>query len=651
MRFSKRHFSTSVGTTVGDGLSTLLLVLCLTSPLGAQEGNWAPDDGLAKQIEAIADSAGVPGGAVVILRGSDAAFIHPLGTANSVGTPVTPASAFRIASVSKVFTAAAVARLAAEGRVGLDADLRPGRPWLEALAPEGPVTLRQLLTHTSGFDDRAVGMFARDAADVSPLDEYLPAHMPRRTTEPGRWSRYSNYGVGLAGLVVAETTGRSFADAIDSLLLEPLGMASSSFAQPLPPELEPRLARAFPCPDAQCSPRPLDYRRVPPAGGLVTTATDMAIFLRALLSPDHGALGGAAVDLLTRRAWGHRPELPGIALALQEQDVVGHRALVHAGNSSGYTSLLVLVPETDAALFVVATGGSTRFGAEVLDMFARTLPPVDDTSSLSGAARPVPPGERDRYDGTYLSGRASKGSYESFPGLFLFAQRVGFDEDGYLVRVEGGELRRYGRLDGDLFESVDREGPGRARLAFERDDGEIVALHGSAVFNGARFPASYERLSRAETPHFTNELLSWLVGLPVLAFVAWALLAAGRFVFRRDRRGPRRSALARTGLVVAAGLILAILAFGFGFMAKFNAMAMDRPETLAYGLPDALSRLLWLPWVVAAGSAVLLGIVPIAWTRRDGVPVSDRWLLTFVTLCGVAFSALLVRFHLLPPVG
>jgi CubicO group peptidase (beta-lactamase class C family) len=641
------------------GLSALFLVLLVGSPLRGQQRAAAADEDedLAARIDAAADSAGVPGGAVVILRGDDPAFFHPFGVADSAGTPITRTSAFRVASVSKVFTAAAVARLVAGGRLDLDADLRSGRPWLASLASDQPVTLRQLLTHTSGFDDRAVGMFARTPASVESLSDYLPAHMPRRTTRPGRWTRYSNYGAGLAGLVVAETVGSSFAAAADSLLFAPLGMASSSFAQPLPADLERRLARAFPCPDARCLPRPLDYRRMPPAGGLVTTPADMAVFLRALSRPADSALGATAVEVLTRRAWGHRPELPGLALALQEQQVAGHRAVVHAGNSSGYTSLFVVVPGADAGLFVVATGGSTRFGAHVLRLFANGLPPAADADAgaVSGSPRPVPAGEQEQYAGTYLLGRAARGSYEGFAGLFLFASPIGFDEDGWLVRVEGGELRRYGRVDGDLFETVDGVDPGRdrGRLAFEREDGEVVALHAASVFNGARFPAAYERLAGWEAPHFMNELLSWLAALPVLALVAWGLFFAASFVFRRDRRGPARGGLARVGLVVAVGLVLEILAFGFGFMAKFNAMAMDRPETLAYGLPVTLSRLLWLPWAVAAGAVLLLAVTLRAWSRRgrEQVRVSDRLLFAVVASCGVALSALLVHFHLLPPAG
>jgi CubicO group peptidase (beta-lactamase class C family) len=184
-----------------------------------------------------------------------------LGTRNGAD-PVTAETVVRIASVSKVFTAAAAARLVADGALSLDADLRGDRPWLAAVAPgPEPVTLRGLLSHTAGFDDRAVGMFAREADDVIPLGDYLRAHMPHRTSVPGRWARYSNQGAALAGLVVEETTGQPFDAAVAGLILEPLDMGSSSFAQPLPPELTDRLARAYRCSDEGCEFWTKDMRR------------------------------------------------------------------------------------------------------------------------------------------------------------------------------------------------------------------------------------------------------------------------------------------------------------------------------------------------------------------------------------------------------
>jgi CubicO group peptidase (beta-lactamase class C family) len=600
---------------------------------------------LAARVGVLADSAGVPGAAVVIVRHGRVEAVVPIGTRNGAD-PINAETVFRIASVSKVFTAAAAARLVADGALSLGADLRAGRPWLAEVAPgTEPVTIRGLLTHTAGFDDRAVGMFAREADDVIPLGSYLRAHMPRRTSEPGRWTRYSNHGIALAGLVIEETTGRPFEATVAELILEPQRMASSSFAQPLPPELTDRLARAYRCPDAQCDPVPFDYRNTSPAGGMVTTPADMGRFMVGFLGAGRASVGGETVRLLTTRAWGAHPEMPGLAMALQEQPVAGYRGLVHAGASSGYKSLLVLVPDAGAGLFVVTTGGSSRFAAAVLAEFEQLL--GGPSPQAGPLPKPLAEPELDEYSGTYLLGRSARRSYESLPGLFLFSHRIGSDADGYLTRREAGRLRRYGRVEGDLFTQAD----GSGTMWFERDpSGTVVAVHAANVFNGARFPASSERLSDVMQPRIFNELLSWVMGLPLIALAIWLLVAGAALLRRRSKRSSR-TAVARVGLLVAFGTTASILVFGFGFLARFNALAMNDPTLLAYGLPPVLARWLWLPWVIAVCAVALAGIAVASWRRQASVPLTDRLLFAVTGACAMVFVVILIHFSLLPPVA
>jgi CubicO group peptidase (beta-lactamase class C family) len=634
-------------------LSLVSILLFAGTAPGQVPDTQQPDVGrMAERVQSSADSAQVPGGAVVVVEEGSVVLLKTFGVADASGRPVDAETVFRVASVSKVFTAAAVAQLVTEGRATLEADLRDSLPWLREVAsgPE-PVTLRQLLTHTSGFDDRFVGMFASKAEEVRPLGEYLADRMPPRTTRPGRWTRYNNHGVAVAGLVVEEVSGMSFAEAVSTLVLEPTGMHSSSFAQPIPKALQDRMARAYRCPPGDCDPLPLDYRHTSPAGALVTTASDMGRFMTALVGSGNG-LEPQTQDLLLRRHWGHREQLAGMALAFQEQVLGAHRGLVHAGNSSGYSSLIAVVPAAQSALFVVTTGGSTGFGAEVLQSFTElVLPDSEPTLAVDlESPSPLSPSQAEEYIGSYLLARAPRVSYESFPARFLFSKELRLDEEGFLLRVEGGAPRRYGRLEGDLFAGTD----GVGHLAFERDEsGKVVAMHAADVFFGIRFPGSFEKLSWWQSPGFINELLSWTVGVLVLALLAWTLVAgvgAGLRLLRRgkdDTSPPRRH-----GPVAITGLFLALLdsgfivTFGFGFMARFNALAFRAPEQLAYGLPEQLERLLWLPWAVVAASTALVVCTLLVWKLHRGTAM-DRLVLMVVAVCSILFVAQLGYFNLL----
>lgn len=611
---------------------------------------------MAAEIRQLAVAHDVPAAALVVVLEGQAAVVEAFGIADVDGRPADVDSVFRVASVSKVFTAMAAARLAVSDPAILRADLRVDRAWLRDAAPgREPVTLLQLLTHTGGFDDRAVGMFAANAESIRPLDAYLHEHMPRRTTAPGRGARYNNHGAGLAGLVVAQAFGGRFSDAVHALVLDPLGMDSTTFEEPLPPELARRQVRAFPCPDASCEPEPIAYRHTTPAGGLVTTPADMAHFMRGVLNRS-SQLGAGAVDLLTTRHWGAHKEIAGMALALHEQPVSGHRGLVHSGGSAGFRSLLVLVPEMQSGIFVATSGGGSKFGSVVVDAFEQLL----GGQSQAHDVTPLSSVQLDEYAGVYLMTRAARGSYERFPGYFLFSDRVGMDELGFLTRNEGSVVRQYGHVEGDLFGSTD----GKGTLWFERDADDITAMHASAEFYGIRFPATYERLQWWQEPGFVNEALSFVLAIPVMLLLVWTPAVLAQWIMRRRgksaqvslipaprrSRAPFRSTAAWTAITLVVLATAANLLYGFGFIARFNGMASSAPELLALGLPSELQRLVAFAWVVGAVTVFLCASCAWSWIPRNGVGVLDRLLVSGTSLCAVVFVVVLVYFQMLPPV-
>ncbi len=620
-----------------------LLGLAVAGPLRGQE---PPDSQIAMMIRTGASESGAPGGAVVLVRLGRAPLIVTFGAADSEGRGIDASTVFRVGSVSKVLTATTIARMVIDGRLHLDSDLRDRAPWVAAAAGDIPLTLRQLLTHSSGLEDFATGMFAREADEIRPLREYLSDRLPARSTAAGRWTRYSNHGAALAGWVAADAWGASFAASVEDLVLSPLGMEDSGFQQPIPSRLMPRMARAFPCSDRDCEPLTLDYRHTVPAGAFVTTPDDMATFMTALVTSNADGPLSDIRELLFTRAWGADDELPGLSLFLQEQPLAGVTAYVHSGSSSGYKALLALVPETESALFVVTTGGSSAFGRGAMQMFA-ALQPRSGPPAVKPA--PVAPEEQAALAGYYLLGRASLASYERFPGLFLFNDHLAFDDEGWLIRREAGRMVRYGRLEGDLFAEVG----GSGRLGFERDAaGSVVAVHAADEFFGVRYPATWIRLPFWSAPSFMNELLSLLVAGPMLLLAAWLLSTIGRAVaFSLKSPSTQPPPIAWAGVALAATGSVSMIIVAFGFMARFNALAAQDPQSLAYGLPPELAGTLWFVWPTALLALLsVLNLMRYARARR-----SMRWIdlgvTAIVSFCLVGFVALMIHFHLLPPTG
>ena len=586
-------------------------------------------------------------GVVVITLPGERAKVIPLGKLGPGRGPVRSDTAFPVASISKVVNAAAIAISARNGGLRLDQDVRNQTPWLSQKAGSEPLTLRQLLTHTSGFEDRLVGSFARNPGAVLPLEIYLQRHLAERTTRPRQWTRYSNQGAALAGWLAARNRNLPYPEFIKFILLDRLSMQNSTFAQPQPLHIRNRLAPVYECPGFKCAPNPPRYRQAMPAGGFVTTGDDMARFIDALLAGPKGPLGAAAQDLLTQ-SWSISRRVPGMALALQEQEIDGARALVHSGGSSGTRALLAVVPESQSAIFATMSSGEAKFGAELMALFARLQRSDVGRSNLPwlvpAPVHAIPPASQSEYAGEYLLARAPLTGEERLPGIFAFAQTFDFDQNGWLVREEAGEIRRYGRVEGDLF----GQSNGSRRILFTRDQhGRINGLQAPDSFFGIEYPASFLRTSNWQSPWFLNELLSWTLGVPPIALLLWSVTSVGMSLRRRKvgaTAGVPQIAWAPILSAALATILVAIV--GFGFVASFIGLATGDPAALAVGMPDSLStvRKLTIPAIILT---VLTSILAIRHVMRNvRLRVIDTLALLVVFVCLATFCVLLILFDL-----
>src|SRR5438034_4679364 len=172
------------------------------------------------------------GGAVVsVVKDGQVLFQKGYGYADvKEKKPVLPdQTLFCPGSISKLFTATAVMQLVEQGKLDLDRDVSG---YLDFAIPKTypePVTLRQLLTHTAGFEDTLKNLFVAHESDLKLLRAYLVNQMPARIFPPGKVPSYSNYGFTLAGYIVERVSGEKFERYIDNHILKPLRMTNSTF--------------------------------------------------------------------------------------------------------------------------------------------------------------------------------------------------------------------------------------------------------------------------------------------------------------------------------------------------------------------------------------------------------------------------------------
>ncbi|MEQ8958957.1 MAG: serine hydrolase domain-containing protein [Coleofasciculus sp. C2-GNP5-27] len=177
----------------------------------------------------------VPGAVISVVKDGTVFFAKGYGYANlEKKTPVVAdRTVFRVASLSKLFTATATMQLYEQGQIDLEGDVSQ---YLERFQLDNPhtqpVTFAQLMMHTDGSTKRLVGLAARTGQEMTPLGDYLAEYMPPIVWQPGRFYSYSNHAIALLGYLVQQISGRPYLDYINANILQPLDMPRSSFAQP-----------------------------------------------------------------------------------------------------------------------------------------------------------------------------------------------------------------------------------------------------------------------------------------------------------------------------------------------------------------------------------------------------------------------------------
>ena len=263
----------------------------------AAGGTVRPPNGKALR----ASIAGLPNAqltsAVVLVDGKDGRWSGTSGSGDLTdGRPVAADGRFRIGSISKVFTAAVVLQLAAEKRVDLDGTIQHYLPGVLP-ADYPPITVRQLLNHTSGLpaggdlgeDDGSAQWFVDHAAEGwTPQQVVASIGDEPMQFEPGTAQEYNGMNYYLAGLLVERVTGRSYTQEVNARILRPLGLRDTSVPAADDTRLPHPTAHAYlTVPEADGATEQVDVTRQSPwpwaEGGMISSAPDLDRFLTALL--------------------------------------------------------------------------------------------------------------------------------------------------------------------------------------------------------------------------------------------------------------------------------------------------------------------------------------------------------------------------------
>lgn len=317
---------------------------------------------LSAWIEAQMAYAAQPGLSIGLVQDQELVWAKGFGFANlEQEIPATPQTLYRIASITKTFTATALLQLRDAGKLQLDDPLRRHLPWFEVQTPypdAPPITIRHLLTHTSGLPRESAWPYWSDSQ--FPTAEQLQAALPRQQAvlpSETEW-KYSNLALALAGEVVAAVAGQAYPDYIEQHILKPLGMTSTLVQTPDPahPGLATGYSRRLPAGTRQVSPL-TDTRGITPAANMTTSVEDLARF--AMLQFRGGPAGGAQIlrgstlREMQRVHWLEPDWEAGWGLGFRITRSQGKTYVGHGGSVLGYRTQLLFCPADKIAVMVL----------------------------------------------------------------------------------------------------------------------------------------------------------------------------------------------------------------------------------------------------------------------------------------------------------
>jgi CubicO group peptidase (beta-lactamase class C family) len=516
-------------------------------------------------------------------------------------TVVPDRTLFRPGSITKLFTGIAVMQLVEAGKIDLDRDINDYLDFKIPATFVQPITMRNLLTHTAGFDQRLRNLFVGRREELQPLRDYLIAEMPDRLFSPGAVPAYSNYGLALAGYIVERVSGVPFKEYVRYQIFRPLQMNHSSFDQPLPEDLLPDMSNGYNT--ASGPPGGFEFVQAVPAGALSSTGYDMGRFMGALLN--QGALEGAQIlspDSLQKmedRALVLDPQLNAMGLVFMERRQSGPRIVGHAGDTVHFHSDLILIPEHKVGFFVSlnSAGNDGKLNQEeIVQAFLARYYPASAATTQPIASQSK---DGDLVKGFYQISRRSDSTF--LRSLALANQaNVTADPNGVLTIDSFKDSRGTPIRWQEIAPLIYREINGEKLIGFRHGQNEEIA---DLVPD---WPiAVFQKVSPTQSRPF----VLWVIG-PALGFIALtaALFPIAMIVRWRYKRPLFESNIGAKILYLLSRLwcvIIVALAVVPGLFVLNLGNDITRISATQGRWLDTIH---WLAWIGLGGGVVVIGI-------------------------------------------
>jgi CubicO group peptidase (beta-lactamase class C family) len=547
----------------------------------------------------------VTGAAVAIVKDGKVLFAKGYGKSNlSQGTPIDPAkSLFRIGSTTKTFTWTAVMQLVEAGKLDLDTDVNTYLKGVKLPAAFGkPITLRNIMTHTAGFEEGFLGyLISKDPRAQLSIRDAMAQHQPAEVSAPGSMSAYSNYGAALAGLIVEQVSGVPYNDYIETHIFAPLDMHYATMQEPVPERLAPDVTTAYKFENGGEVAQPYEiiggFR---PAGSAAISALDMTHFMLAHLQQgrygDREILKPATIDLMHATAFQLDPRFPGMALGFYHADVNGRDAIGHGGDTEYCHSDMVLLPKENVGVFLSFFTTDNRVRERIEQaFFDRYFPRATPQAQRLADAAAVPLAAK--YVGAYEWTRRNHSHIDKVLNLTSGLSVAALPDGNLVVSGLGQDPLQFEPIGGDLYREVLQK---NMQIAFRVDAGGR-ATH--MFFNMLPFMPT-------ERAPWYDQSSVWFAVLGVVFLTSLGMLASTYYRWREIRAmaaGERRA--------VFIGVLTAFWALAT-FAVLGGVVAATGLDGLLGPVPTGLKVALIMPALFVVLALYLIAITGGVWRRR-----------------------------------
>ncbi len=545
---------------------------------------------ITAKIDTFINDHDIPGAVISVVKDGELFYTQGIGYEHIEDKKkVDPIrSQFRVASITKTFTAIAIMQLVEQGKLNLHADIRTYLPANEYIwdAPYS-FAIHDLLTHTSGLEHSEFRV-SQAALDDGSLDGFVRTSISNQIHKPGELFGYSNKGYGILGLLIEKMSGMKYEDYIQEHILTPMGMHHSTVYQHTEENPIAQPVQPYYWDGDNYQPGQRLHLTNPAASNLNTTGYDMGRFMMAMIDSAQvdatSIISKSSFELLSKRHFTPPMEFEAMAYGMMVEDYRGYKGYNHGGGIDGFGSYYIFFPELELGLFMSESGGeeNAAFGFRVIygildeiieDLRKKTITNIPLEEAIEQA---------EKFEGTYQEATVTMSTFER--GQMLF----GINEPK-IIHVGNGQLSHNGNIyepiDGDTYQLID----GIKKIGFTTD------ANGEAKYFSERIYWTSEKIA------WWQSALALQIGLGSSLVLLFVGLMIRPYILRRKegRQLQWRSFLSLSAACMVFGFALLLTAFAFDI-----SLRTGTPFVYKLGL-----------WIITAG-ALLIALYPIELIKK-----------------------------------